>query len=73
MLEFLISLLVLIIVVVVVYYIIDLLGLPHPIPTIAKLILGLCVLIYILYTVTPMLKGGMKLGLHTAYEQSVLV
>lgn len=60
--DLLISLLVLVLIVVVVFYIIDLLGLPSPIPMIAKLIIGLVVLIYILQTVLPVLHGGIHLS-----------
>ena len=56
--DLLISLLVLALVVVIVFYVIDLLGLPGKIVQIAKLIIGLIVLIYILRLVLP------TLGLH---------
>jgi len=63
MVELLISLLILVIVIIVVFYIIDLLGLPAPIPMIAKLILGLVVLIFILRAFVPMFSSGnFKLG-----------
>lgn len=63
MLELLIWLLILAIVVVVVFYIIDLLGLPAPIPMIAKLVIGLIALIVILERVLPSI-GGAHLALH---------
>lgn len=65
MVSLLISLLILAIVVVVVLYIIDLLGLPHPIPLIAKLVIGLVALICILQIVLPLL-GGTRLRLSDA-------
>ena len=56
--EILIALLILAIVVVVAIYVIDLLPLPPPIPVIAKLIIGVVALIYLLRMVLPAVGGG---------------
>jgi hypothetical protein len=53
MIEMLIYILILAIVVIVVFYVIDLLGLPAPIPMIAKLVIGLIVLLIILQKFLP--------------------
>jgi len=68
--ELLISLLILVIVEVVVFYIIDLLGLPAPIGQIAKLIIGLVALIYILQATLPAMKN-IKLGHNAQYEDTI--
>ena len=61
--ELIISLLILIIVVWLVFYIIDMLGLPGPIPMVAKLIIGVVVLLYILQHFLPSLGGhSLKFG-----------
>ncbi len=64
MITLLIWLLILVIVVIVLFYIIDLLGLPAPIPTIAKLIIGLVALLLILQAVLPALSTGVRPLLH---------
>ena len=56
--DMLISLLIFAVVIIVVLYIIDLLPLPAPIPLIAKLIVGLLGLIYLLRAVLPALGHG---------------
>jgi hypothetical protein len=62
MLELLVSVLILALVVVIIFYVIDLI-VPGNIAQIAKLIVGLIALIYLLAMVLPMLKGGaLKLG-----------
>lgn len=56
--DLLIALLIFAIVIIVVLYIIDLLPLPAPIPMIAKLIVGLIGLIYLLRALAPALGHG---------------
>ena len=62
MISLLIWLLALAIVVVVLFYIINLLELPHPIPTIAKLIIGLIALLLILQSAMPLLGSHVRLS-----------
>jgi len=56
--DLLISLLIFAVVIIVILYVIDLLPLPAPIPMIAKLIVGLLGLIYLLRAVLPVLGHG---------------
>lgn len=62
--DLIIALLILALVVIVAFYVIDLLGLPGNINKIAKLIIGLVALVYILQAVLPLLHlGALHLGL----------
>jgi len=65
MIETIITLLLLLLVIWIVFYIIDMLGLPGPVPMIAKLIIGIVVLLYIL----NMFVGGIHLKLSDATQQ----
>jgi len=70
MIEILISLLIVAIIVIVVFYVIDLLGLPAPVPMIAKLIVGLVVLLW-LQSVVP---GHFpKIGMNNEQAQIVKI
>ena len=71
MIEILISLLIVAIIVIVVFYVIDLLGLPAPVPMIAKLIVGLVVLLWLLQSVVP---GHFpKIGMNNEQAQIVKI